>query len=668
MKKLIYRILFLFVLTIMMIPMMSYADDGNDSIVGLKIVTPPERMYYPINETIDSKGLKVAAVFESGNEATLSSGYTVSCDTSSLGKHNAIVSYTTGGNTYDASFEVIVDDKIIADGRDSDTNWPTDTTWTLDSEGTLTINGTGTIGATGDSGWYGQKCWTRLSGVSNADGLYSVHRIVFTEGMKGTSNFLFHYYKGLKEVQFPESFEFISGFTGSALETFNIPENITYVGAGTFSGTPWWESQSPGLVYKDGVLLGWKDFCPDNVVVKNGTRLIAGQAFENCTNIESIVIPDTVKKGQGGGILNGCTSLKTAVLPAEVSLSFSDCEAIEEVTYTGTGALTFAFNYARANSLKKVVFKDGVTGIGDQTFMGCPALEYVEIPSTVTSIGQWTFERCESLTIYTPKNSYAYNYAKENGIKVIAIEDKQAADRVAQILSELPDTISLSDVATVKEALSEYNLLTEDQKALISETFEEKLKKAVLDADQFEHFWESDYTIDVDATCTAEGSQSIHCSVCGIKDESTITIIPKKEHKWNTEYTVDKKATYAAVGSKSIHCSVCDAKKPNSAVSIAKLKVPTPTVSKPAALKKGLTVKWKKVSVATGYEIQYALNSKFTKSKKTVKITKAATVSKKITKLKAKKKYYIRIRAYKVVSGKTYYSAWCKTKTVTTKK
>ena len=75
-----------------------------------------------------------------------------------------------------------------------------------------------------------------------------------------------------------------------------------------------------------------------------------------------------------------------------------------------------------------------------------------------------------------------------------------------------------------------------------------------------------------------------------------------------------------------------------------------------------------RTSPATGYQIQYALNSKFTKSKKTVKIKKAATVSKKVTKLKAKKKYYVRVRAYKVVSGKTYYSAWCKTRTVTTKK
>ena len=182
------------------------------------------------------------------------------------------------------------------------------------------------------------------------------------------------------------------------------------------------------------------------------------------------------------------------------------------------------------------------------------------------------------------------------------------------------------------------------------------------------HQWNKEYTVDKEATCTEEGSESIHCSVCGIKNETTIRVIPAKGHKWNTEYTIDKEATYDATGLKTIHCSVCNEMKPDSAVVVPKLTITVPTLLKPKAYKKSFTAKWNKVSGITGYQVQYALNSKFTKSKKTVKITKAATVSKKVSKLKTKKKYYIRIRAYKTVGGKTYYSAWSKTKTVTTKK
>ena len=139
-------------------------------------------------------------------------------------------------------------------------------------------------------------------------------------------------------------------------------------------------------------------------------------------------------------------------------------------------------------------------------------------------------------------------------------------------------------------------------------------------------------------------------------------------HLWKTGYTIDKAATLAAAGSKSIHCSVCNTVKPGSKVTIPKLKVNPTALSALTAAGKAFTAKWKKASGVTGYELQYALNKKFTSGKKNVKIKKAAAVSKKVTKLKAKKKYFVRIRAYKTFKGKNYYSTWSKVKSVTTKK
>ena len=83
--------------------------------------------------------------------------------------------------------------------------------------------------------------------------------------------------------------------------------------------------------------------------------------------------------------------------------------------------------------------------------------------------------------------------------------------------------------------------------------------------------------------------------------------------------------------------------------------------------KKAITVKWKKVSGVNGYQIQLATNKSFTKGKKTVNINKKSTVSKKVKKLKAKKKYYVRVRTYKVVNGTKYYSAWSPKKAIKTK-
>ncbi|MEI3575812.1 MAG: fibronectin type III domain-containing protein [Acutalibacteraceae bacterium] len=96
------------------------------------------------------------------------------------------------------------------------------------------------------------------------------------------------------------------------------------------------------------------------------------------------------------------------------------------------------------------------------------------------------------------------------------------------------------------------------------------------------------------------------------------------------------------------------------------------SVSKVTAAKKGFKVTWKKQATqTTGYQVQYSTSSKFKKAK-TVTISKNKTTSKSVSKLSAKKKYYVRVRTYKTVkvNGKNVklYSGWSKAKSVTTKK
>ena len=72
-----------------------------------------------------------------------------------------------------------------------------------------------------------------------------------------------------------------------------------------------------------------------------------------------------------------------------------------------------------------------------------------------------------------------------------------------------------------------------------------------------EHTWDTEYTVDLEPTCTAEGSESIHCSICGAIDETTISSIPMTAHVWEEEYTVDREPTCTKEGSESVHCSAC---------------------------------------------------------------------------------------------------------------
>ncbi|MGN0534315.1 MAG: fibronectin type III domain-containing protein [Eubacterium sp.] len=149
-----------------------------------------------------------------------------------------------------------------------------------------------------------------------------------------------------------------------------------------------------------------------------------------------------------------------------------------------------------------------------------------------------------------------------------------------------------------------------------------------------------------------------------------------KSNKWTTiktttatAYTVSKLAAsttykfrvraYKTINSKNYYSDWTNLTTPTkpSTASISSLK---------SSKSKQLTVKWKKLN-CTGYQIQYSTSSKF-KSPKTVTITKNSTTSKTVSKLKGKKKYYVRIRAYKTVNGTRYYGSWSKAKSVTTKK
>ena len=139
-------------------------------------------------------------------------------------------------------------------------------------------------------------------------------------------------------------------------------------------------------------------------------------------------------------------------------------------------------------------------------------------------------------------------------------------------------------------------------------------------------------------------------------------VIPATGHSYGA-WSTTKKATETAAGQKVRSCNACGASE---IVSVAKLKPTLPAVSikKPAAAKKALTVKWKAVSKGkrkkiASIQIQYSMDKNFRKGVRTTTAKKTA-VSKKITKLKSKKKYYVRIRAYKKDKKGVHVSKWSK--------
>ena len=143
--------------------------------------------------------------------------------------------------------------------------------------------------------------------------------------------------------------------------------------------------------------------------------------------------------------------------------------------------------------------------------------------------------------------------------------------------------------------------------------------------------------------------------VATISKGTTVTYTDKKANTNGTKYTF-KIVAKASTGTSTL------------SKSLATYRVARPAISslKNSASKK-MTVKWGKNTKASGYLIQYSLKSSFA-SPKTVTIGKNSVVSKVIVSLTKGKKYYVRIRSFKTVSGKKYYSAWSAAKAVTIKK
>ena len=200
------------------------------------------------------------------------------------------------------------------------------------------------------------------------------------------------------------------------------------------------------------------------------------------------------------------------------------------------------------------------------------------------------------------------------------------------------------------------------------------------------------------ATPTANGKIVNYCSVC--KKTLSTTVIPKassiklkatsltyngkvrtpkvivkdrtgKTLVKNTDYTVSYAKGRKYVGKYAVKITF-KGKYSGTKTLYFTIKPKATSISSLEAGSKKFTVKWKKQATqTTGYQVQYSASSKFSKAK-TVTVGKNTTVSKKISKLSGKKKYYVRVRTYKTVkiNGKSIriYSGWSKAKTVTTKK
>ena len=138
-------------------------------------------------------------------------------------------------------------------------------------------------------------------------------------------------------------------------------------------------------------------------VTVTGGDILHG-AFENCSGLTSITIPDSVTS-IGKDAFNGCTGLTSVTIGSGVTSigdhAFHNCKELINITIPDSVTSIGKEAFSGCTGLTSVTIGDGVTSIGEWAFSGCSSLTSVTIPESVTSIGKVAFYGCTGLTSVT---------------------------------------------------------------------------------------------------------------------------------------------------------------------------------------------------------------------------------------------------------------------------
>ncbi len=423
-------------------------------------------------------------------------------------------------------------------------------------------------------------------------------------------------YSNLEEISFPESLKEIgeAAFSNTKLKSINLREGMT-IGGSAFN---YCESLKEVTIPKNFLFER----------TKNGGAGMAREhcTFANCTGLEKIVIEDGCRVGDAWGNLLGSNGI------------------VENFCQNCT-------------SLKTVVIKGSIDYIATRAFENCPLNDiylYTTELSTVTAKGTNTAV-AGSPAIYM--DSFEFN--SNPTFHVVKGSTTETTLRKANYLTK-ENTVYLADTTTLETAIAEAETIntsnyTDESVAKFTEALENA--KATLD--------------NMDAT-----QEEVDKAVQAIKDAKN-ALEEKKDDPSESDPSTPSDSSDPTSPSKptsptsptggNVKKTTSPVQRASEAKAAAEKAIKQAKITNLTAKAKGkkkITVSWKKVAKAAGYEVQASTKKNFKKDAIKKTTTKNKIV---IKKLKSKKKYFVRVRAYatyKDAKGKTQkvYSKWVKSK------
>ena len=461
----------------------------------------------------------------------------------------------------------------------------------------------------------------------------SFEKVIIRPGIKSIGNYAFY----------AESFSDV-----------DLPSTVTKIGSFAFSLNPEINNLKLG---KDLVTIGSYAFSDcnglTNITINNNLKSMEISAFSNCTSLISVRFPSTLSNIPKYAFSN-CTSLSNAILREGLlkidESAFTGCYSLSSVNIPTTLNQIGNYSFKNCSKINQLDFSESVNIIGTGAFENCitlnkldfgyvstinhnafknSGLKNVTLPASLSTYYNDIFSGCKSIDVYVKGNADAYKFFKKlSNLNVICKEhdNKKMATTKATFNSNgisdgyyclgcgaetgVKTVKRISDVSLSKSSYS-YNGKTQTPSVKVLDSSKKTISS-------------SNYTITYSSGRKNVGKYTV-----------TITFKGNYSGKKVLTYCINPAGT---------------------------------SLSSLTASSKGFKAKWKKQSTATtGYQIQYSTSSKFS-SAKTVTVNKSSTLSKSITKLSGNKKYYVRVRTYKTVNKKNYYSSWSSVKSVTTKK
>ena len=162
------------------------------------------------------------------------------------------------------------------------------------------------------------------------------------------------------------------------------------------------------IIIPDGIIsLGGRTFigCSSltNVTIGNTVTEIGSYAFQNCSALTTVTIGSSVKT-IGAYAFQGCSSLSGIVIPDSVtkigSYAFNECSGLASLVISSQVTSIEKYTFCGCSKLTSVVIPEGVTFIGPNAFKNCSSLQQITLPASVTDIGTSAFSYC-SLTDVT---------------------------------------------------------------------------------------------------------------------------------------------------------------------------------------------------------------------------------------------------------------------------